>query len=140
VHLVGFILRILQTTFFMPSATDLLGITIKFITTCQTRVRTAVQLKTKMSRDVKPGRWLYKTQITLHYIPEVSNLENYIYSGAIWLICIIKTCIYFEHTLSHTHTHTHTHIYIYIYIYIYIWCTRWRGWLRHCATCWKVAG
>jgi len=38
----------------------------------------------------------------------------------------------------HTQTHTHTHIYI--YIYIYIWGTRWRIWLRHCATSREVAG
>ena len=44
-------------------------------------------------------------------------------------------------------------IYIYIYIHIYIYLshtlsdlyflfcgTRWRSWLRHCATSWKVAG
>ena len=108
----------LQITFCLPSATDLLGITIKFLTTCRTNVPTVVQLKTKMSRDVTPCRWFYKIHITLHYTAEASNLENYIYSGAIWLICIIKTCMYFEYTLSHTHTHTHIYIYIYIYIYM----------------------
>jgi len=113
----------LQIAFCLPSATDLLGITIKFLTTCQTNVPTLVRLKTEMSRDVTPCRWFYKIRITLHYISEASNLENHIYSGAIWLICIIKTCMYFEYTLSHTHihpytTHTHTHTHTHIYIYM----------------------
>jgi len=119
----------LQIAFCLPSTTNILDITIKFLTTCQTNVPAVVQLKTKMSRDVTPCRWFYKIHITLHYISEASNLENYeyIYSGVIWLICIIKTRMYFEYTLSHTHkhpyththAHTHTHIYIYIYVYIY---------------------
>ena len=32
------------------------------------------------------------------------------------------------------------HIYIHIYIYIYTGHTRWRSWLRHCASSRKVAG
>ena len=47
-------------------------------------------------------------------------------------------------TLHYTHTPIRAYMYIYVCVcvcvYIYIWGTRWRTWLRHCATSRKVAG
>ena len=51
----------------------------------------------------------------------------------IYIYIYIYTYIYIY---MHTHTHTHTHT---IPTPIY-WGTRWRTWLRHCATSRKVAG